>query len=186
MRTVIGLSVFMMVLISVSYCVSEPEIKGGNMPEIKKLTVTSTAFKEGETIPRQYTCDGDDISPALSWQGVPKEAKELALICDDPDAPGGVWTHWTIYGISPDITGLDSNIVKKDSIKIGNQGRTSFGKVGYGGPCPPPGKPHRYYFRLYALDKQLGLKPGISRIEFEQAMKGHIIAQGELMGRYGR
>jgi len=151
------------------------------------LQVTSSAFEEGGTIPRQYTCDGPDDSPPLAWSGDPAGTQSLALISDDPDAPVGTWVHWVIYDIPPDLTALPEGVAKTDTVEgIGVQGTNDFRRVGYGGPCPPPGKPHRYYFKLYALDTTLGLGPGATKKDVEQAMQGHILAQGQLMGKYGR
>ena len=151
------------------------------------LQVTSSAFEEGGTIPRQYTRDGPDDSPPLAWSGVPAGTQSLALISDDPDAPVGTWVHWVIYDIPPDLTALPEGVAKTDTVEgIGVQGTNDFRRVGYGGPCPPPGKPHRYYFKLYALDTTLGLGPGATKKDVEQAMQGHILAQGQLMGKYGR
>lgn len=145
------------------------------------ITLTSSAFTEGGTIPKKHTCDGEDVSPALSWSGLPDGTRSLALIMDDPDAPAGTWVHWVIYDLPPDLSGL-----QEGTQGLGVEGTTSFRKQMYGGPCPPRGKPHRYYFKLYALDTVLGLKSGATKAELEKAMQGHILAQGQLMGRYGR
>ena len=145
------------------------------------IQLTSNAFKEGESIPKRHTCDGDDLSPALSWSGVPQGSASLALIADDPDAPAGTWVHWVLADLSPDLTGL-----MEGAAGVGVQGVNGFRRTGYGGPCPPRGSTHRYYFKLYALDKTLGLKPGMTKSDVEKAMQGHILAQGQLMGRYGR
>ena len=151
------------------------------------LTITSTAFAEGETVPRQYTCDGPDISPPLAWSGVPKKAKSLALICDDPDAPVGTWVHWVIFNIAADSTGLPEGVPVEPKLATGAvQGKNSWKKVGYGGPCPPPGKPHRYFFKLYALDTVLALDSNATSSNVEKAMKGHVLAEGRLMGTYQR
>ena len=144
------------------------------------MKVTSSAFTEGGNIPSKFTCDGTDTSPPLKIEGVPPEAKALLLILDDPDAPSGLFTHWLAWNIDP----------KKASIAEGKspdgiQGKNDFGKTGYGGPCPPSGS-HRYYFRVFAMDQQLSLRAGTRRKEVDSAMKGHVIAQGELMGRYAR
>lgn len=128
----------------------------------------------------QYTCDGEDVSPPLQWSGVPPEAARLALIVDDPDAPAGTWVHWVLFDMPADLRELP------EGGEAGVQGQTSFGQVGYGGPCPPGGSEHRYFFRLYALDQALGLPEGASRAEVDAAMEGHILAQAELMGLYGR
>lgn len=151
------------------------------------LTLTSTAFKEGERIPSRYTCEGQDISPQLSWKGAPEETKSLALIMDDPDAPGGIFTHWVIFNLPPDNQGLPEAFPPITQLPSGAlHGRNSFGRSGYGGPCPPPGRPHHYRFTLYALDKQLGLRAGVSREQLLEAIQGHILAQAQLTGIYQR
>jgi Raf kinase inhibitor-like YbhB/YbcL family protein len=165
----------------------KPQKEGGNMTAaIETLEVKSDVFKAGEMIPKKYTCDDEDVSPQLSWGKVPGGTKEFALICDDPDAPMGTWVHWVAYGIPPTVTSLAENVAKKDTTSGFNQGKNSFGKLSYGGPCPPHGSTHRYFFKLYALDRPLDLKPGATKDEIAKAMQGHIIAQGELIGRYGR
>jgi len=151
------------------------------------IVVTSNAFKHTSTIPEKYTCDGEDISPPLSWSGIPDSTKSIALICDDPDAPMGTFVHWVIFNIPPEFEGLDANVPKAAVLKSGvAQGKNSTGRFGYMGPCPPRGKPHRYFFKVYALDKKLELKPGIDKKKLLRAMKGHVLARGELMGYYGR
>ena len=151
------------------------------------IHLTSTAFTEGQPIPKHYTCDAEDASPPLAWSGIPAEAQSLALIADDPDAPVGIWVHWVIYDLPDDLSSLPEGVVKTLSVPdIGTQGKNDFGKPGYSGPCPPKGKPHRYFFKIYALDTLLNLKPGASKPDLEKAMQGHILAQGQLMGVYGR
>jgi len=153
------------------------------------LSLTSTAFKEGRSIPIEYTCDGADASPPLAWDGVPSGAKALALIADDPDAPRGTWVHWVLYDIPAILTGLPANVAKTDRVKeLGGamQGSTDFKRVGYGGPCPPPGPAHRYFFKLYALAAPLALKPGATKQDVERAMNGHLLATAQLMGTYAR
>ena len=151
-----------------------------------EIEVKSEAFEEGGMIPKKYTCDGEDVSPPLSWTGVPEGTEALALICDDPDAPVGTWVHWVIFNIPPDTTGLSENIPPERVLESGTrQGRNDFGNIGYGGPCPPRGT-HRYYFKLYALDKKVDLEPGATKDELLKAMEGHILAEGRLMGRYKR
>jgi len=151
-----------------------------------EIKVKSEAFEEGGMIPKKYTCDGEDASPPLSWTGVPEGTEALALICDDPDAPVGTWVHWVIFNIPPDTTGLSENIPPERVLESGaRQGRNDFGNIGYGGPCPPRGT-HRYYFKLYALDKKVDLEPGATKDELLKAMEGHILAEGKLMGRYKR
>jgi Raf kinase inhibitor-like YbhB/YbcL family protein len=159
------------------------KMKGGKQMAI---TITSPAFSEGDMIPRQYTCDGEDISPPLAWTGVPEGTKTLALICDDPDAPVGTWVHWVIFNIPPKTEGLAANIAPKGTIEIGaKHGTNDFRKLGYGGPCPPGGT-HRYFFKLYALDAETALDPGVTKAQLLKAMEGHILAEGQLMGRYKR
>lgn len=151
------------------------------------MQISTKSFSAGGEIPKRYTCDEADVSPQLSWSGTPPGSQSLALLADDPDAPGGTFTHWVLYDLPASTPELAEEVRKIDQLPGGgSQGRNDFGKVGYGGPCPPPGKPHRYFFRVFALDKTLGLKPGASRQEVESAMKGHVLAQGEVMGRYGR
>jgi Raf kinase inhibitor-like YbhB/YbcL family protein len=154
---------------------------------MSNITVTSPAFSPGTTIPQFHTCDGQDFSPELAWHGVPAGTRSLALICDDPDAPGGDWVHWVVFNIPPVVERLAGGIDGRAEITPGGrQGRNDFGRLGYGGPCPPPGKPHRYFFRIYALDTALDLPPGTTRDELRAAMKGHVLAEGGLMGTYGR
>ncbi len=149
--------------------------------------VRSTAFSEGGAIPRKYTCDGEDVSPPLNWSGVPEDAKSLVLIADDPDAPVGVWVHWVLYDIPPSLSGLPEGVAKTPTVQgVGTQGINDFRQIGYGGPCPPRGPAHRYFFKLYALDTLLNLKPGLRKGDIERAMKGHILAQAQCMGTYRR
>lgn len=154
--------------------------------ETMGLKLTSSAFAEGELIPRQYTCDGRDISPPLSWTGAPAGTKSFALICDDPDAPVGVWDHWVCFNLPPSLAGLPEAVPRTEALPGGGlHGRNSWGKLGYGGPCPPGGV-HRYFFKLYALDAELNLKAGATKKDVEKAMQGHILAESQLMGRYKR
>ena len=159
-------------------------IEGGSA---MSLAVTTTAFSPGGAIPKGYTCDGADTSPDLSWSGVPAGVQSFALIADDPDAPVGTWTHWLIWNIPAQNSGLPNGVPKVETLDDGTrQGRNDFRRIGYGGPCPPPGKPHRYFFKVYALDAKLDVRAGANKEELERAMKGHVLAQGELMGKYGR
>jgi Raf kinase inhibitor-like YbhB/YbcL family protein len=156
-------------------------IKGG-----KIMIITSPAFTEGGMLPAKYTCDGQDISPPLEWKNVPAGTKSLAMIHDDPDAPMGTWVHWVAYNISPNITMLDEDVKPEKVFNNGmRQGNNDWPKIGYGGPCPPSGT-HRYYFKLYALDTMLDLRPGATKAQVLQAMKGHILAEAQLMGKYRR
>jgi hypothetical protein len=151
------------------------------------LSISSPAFGEGDKIPPEYTCEGQGISPQLDWDGIPEGAKSLALIVDDPDAPGGTFTHWVIFNIPPYSNGLSKALPLTPKLSDGSvQDSNDFGKIGYGGPCPPPGKPHRYLFSLYALGKQLDLGAGSSKYQVLDAIKGHILAQGQLTGIYQR
>jgi Raf kinase inhibitor-like YbhB/YbcL family protein len=152
------------------------------------ISLTSSAFAEGTAIPREYTCQGRDISPSLKWTGVPSETKSLALIMDDPDAPTGTWVHWVLYDLAPSMTELPEGLSAKEHIAPGSgkEGLNDFKRSGYGGPCPPAGKPHRYFFKLYALDTTLDLKPGAKKKDLERAMEKHILAQGQLMATYKR
>jgi Raf kinase inhibitor-like YbhB/YbcL family protein len=150
------------------------------------LTITSSAFTEGAMIPGKHTCDAEDISPDLSWSGVPQGAKSLALICDDPDAPVGTWVHWVLFNLPADVTALPAGIPADAVLKNGaRHGKNDFRKLGYGGPCPPGGT-HRYYFKLYALDTVLTLQSGSTKAELLAAMQGHILAEAQLMGKYKR
>lgn len=154
--------------------------------DVASMTLTSSAFKQDGRIPVMYTCDGRDVSPPLSWSGAPSGVKTYALIVDDPDA-SSLFTHWVIFNIPGDSMGLPENVPKDGTLDNGAvQGKNHFGKIGYGGPCPPAGKPHRYMFHLYALDTALSLKPGASREDVLSAIKGHVLANGELTGIYGR
>jgi Raf kinase inhibitor-like YbhB/YbcL family protein len=152
------------------------------------MELTSTAFQEGATIPKQYTGDGKNISPPLRWSGAPGNTQSFALICDDPDAPRKEpWVHWVLFHLPADAQELPEGVPADESLpNRAKQGTNDFGKIGYGGPAPPPGKPHRYYFKLYALDTILNLKEGATKQQLEQAMKEHILASGQLMGKYGR
>ena len=145
-----------------------------------KMKITSSAFHEGGNIPSKFTCDGSDTSLPLQITGVPSEAKSLVLIVDDPDAPSGLFTHWLIWNIRP-----QTNSVAEGSAPKGVQGTNDFGKSGYRGPCPPSGT-HRYSFKIFALDRELELLSSAKRSQVDAAMKGHVIAQGELVGRYAR
>ena len=145
-----------------------------------KMKITSSAFQEGANIPSKFTCDGADTSPPLQIADIPSQAKSLALIVDDPDAPGGLFTHWMVWNIPP-----QTSAVGEGSAPKGVRGTNDFGKSGYGGPCPPSGT-HRYYFKIFALDRELDLPSGAKRGQVDAAMKGHVVAQGELMGRYSR
>jgi len=150
------------------------------------IKLTSTAFQDGGMIPAKYTCDGQNVAPPLNWSGTPANVQGLALVCDDPDAPGKTWVHWVVYDLPSTSTQLPEATPAKETVASGGkQGKNDFGKIGYGGPCPPSGT-HRYFFKLYALDKTTDLKAGATKDQLMNAIQGHIIGQGELMGRYKR
>ena len=151
------------------------------------MQLTSDAFAEGEPIPSKHTCDGKNVSPGLKWSGAPPGTKSIALILDDPDAPAGTWVHWVVFNLPPTSTTLAEDCPKSQFLPGGTtQGLNDFKHLGYGGPCPPAGKPHRYFFKLYALDTQLDLKPGASKQNVERAMEKHVLAQAQLLGTYKR
>jgi len=151
------------------------------------IKVTSDAFTEGNPIPVEYTCDGSDISPPLAWSGVPANSKSLALICDDPDAPSGTFVHWVVYSIPAGETQLPKSVPSTPTLANGaRQGKNGFGTIGYRGPCPPKGGPHRYFFHIYALDTTIDEAAGAARSSIDRAMKGHIIGEGHVMGTYQR
>lgn len=151
------------------------------------LELRSEAFSAGGNIPRKYTCEGQDVSPPLSWRGVPDEAKSLVLVVDDPDAPRGTFGHWMLYDVPTDLESLPGGIPGGHRpASYGVQGKNDGGSAGYMGPCPPPGPAHHYHFRLYALDQELGLSPGASQEEVLGAIEGHVLAQTELVGLYAR
>lgn len=158
-----------------------------NQEAVPSMKLESRAFTANATIPQQYTCDGQDLSPPLQWDAPPPGTQSLVLITDDPDAPRGTFVHWVLYNLPPDQRGLTEG-ASSTQPTLGNgafQGRSDFGKLGYGGPCPPSGS-HRYFFKLYALDARLTLQPGASKAQVERAMQGHILDQADLMGYYAR
>ncbi len=151
------------------------------------FVLQTNAFTPGGMIPKKYTCDGSDVSPELTWTGAPAGTQAFALITDDPDAPAGTWTHWIAWDIPASTTKLPEGVPKNEGLADGTrQGKNDFRRIGYNGPCPPPGKAHRYFFKLYALGARLEVKAGGSRSDLESAMKGHVLGQAEVMGRYGR
>ncbi|HUV65588.1 MAG TPA: YbhB/YbcL family Raf kinase inhibitor-like protein [Sedimentisphaerales bacterium] len=161
----------------------ESAANGGKNMEIE---LTSSAFKEGGMIPAKYTCDDEDVSPPLQWGEVPEGTKSIALICDDPDAPMGTWVHWVLFNLPGATTSLAEKVPTDKTLANGaRQGTNDFHKIGYGGPCPPGGT-HRYFFKIYALDTQLDLQAGANKQQLLKAMQGHILAEGQLMGRYKR
>lgn len=154
------------------------------------IRLKSQAFVDGGKIPRDFTCDGPDHSPPLEWSGVPETARSLALICDDPDAPMGTWSHWVLFNLSPEIKALPQGLAPEKAVTLGTeakaqQGTNDFGRVGYGGPCPPRGV-HHYYFRLYALDTVLNLDSRATRAQMLAGIRKHILAEGRLVGTYSR
>jgi len=151
-----------------------------------EIKIKSLAFVPGGKIPGKYTCDGMDISPPLTWTSGPEGTKTFALICDDPDAPMGTWVHWVLFNLPADITEFRENVPPEKELENGaKQGINDFSKIGYGGPCPPGGT-HRYFFKLYALDTEIDLEAGATKAELLKAMEGHILAEGQLIGRYER
>jgi Raf kinase inhibitor-like YbhB/YbcL family protein len=151
------------------------------------FAIRTTAFADGGSIPKMFSCEGANLSPALGWKDAPAGTQSLVLIVDDPDAPGGTWTHWVIWNIPGSATTLPQGIPATAVLDNGaRQGKNDFGKIGYGGPCPPPGKSHRYYFKLFALDTRLDLKAGASRSELESVARRHVLSQTKLMGTYKR
>ena len=150
------------------------------------IKITSSTFEEGGLIPPKHTCDGADISPPLQWDHVPEDTKSIAIISDDPDAPMGTWVHWVLFNLPADTRELQENIPKDEILPNGaRQGISDFRRIGYGGPCPPSGT-HRYFFKIYALDAELDLEYGAGKPELLNAMEGHILAEGQLIGKYKR
>jgi len=167
---------------------NSPEVMNANERPGEKMVmkITSTAFQDGGMIAAKYSCDGANVSPPLDWSGAPQTTKSFALICDDPDAPGKTWVHWVVFDLPASRTSLPENMPPQETIAGGGkQGMNDFKKIGYGGPCPPSGT-HRYFFKIYALDSELNLDNRTTKDQLLQAMKDHILAQGELMGRYKR
>lgn len=189
MRLILHFVCFMLLLYNLGFGSAQDEAADTtlNLGERKMVfAIASGAFEEGELIPKQYTCDSMNISPPLTFSGIPDSARSLALICDDPDAPMGTWVHWVLYNLPPDTAALPENIPGTDSLSGDiRQGISDFGRYGYGGPCPPGGT-HRYYFKLYALDTLLDLEGKVSKSDLEEAMKGHILAEAQLIGKYSR
>ena len=185
------LAMILLTMVVASACAGQPPRQSLSVDDkmavqVTLINVTSPAFDQGDRIPVKYTADGVDMSPPLNWPHV-REVSKWALICEDPDAPSGTFTHWVMYNIPGSYTGLPDGVTQQEELSDGSmQGRNSFGKIGYNGPAPPPGKPHHYNFRVYGLDAHLDLPPGITKNELETAMKGHVIAEGTLTGLYGR
>ncbi len=192
---VLALVVVVAVALVVLYLNAPPLSEGVPLPRDilgsapRSIKVVSSAFGEGERIPSEFTCDASNVSPPISWEGVPKNAKSLVLVVYDPDAPGGTFIHWVLYDIKPDITSIPRAIPRKPVVPgLGLQAVNDFGYVGYGGPCPPRGsKPHRYVFLVLALDvESLGVKPGSPAREVLRAVKGHVLAYGYTYATYSR
>jgi len=180
MKFILGL--FLIFLLTACASAQPTSAPGG-----EKLSITSSAFEPGASIPAKYTCQGGDLSPALAWSGAPQGTQSFALIVDDPDAPMGTWVHWVVYNLPADAGGLNegasyANAKAYDLPQGAVQGRTSFGREDYGGPCPPSGE-HRYFFKLYALDGKIE-QAGLDKEALLKAMEGHILSQGELVGLY--
>jgi len=182
-QLVLLLTVLMVFSFTVAACAG-----GGTAPQKEvemTLSLSSAAFKEGDKIPVKYTCDGQDISPPLAWDEPPQKTQAITLIVDDPDAPSGVFTHWVLFNIPANVRQLREGVPPQEQLQNGAlQGKNDFGRIGYGGPCPPRGAAHRYRFTIYALDKPLDSKAGASKKQVLDAMKGHILAQGQLTGTY--
>lgn len=171
-----------LLILCLSGCSNEVKPRLDN---VAAMEIASPAFPEGQPIPDKYTGHGNDVSPPLQWSGAPPQTKSFALICDDPDAPMGTFTHWVIYNLPATNTAVSENIPKTETLPDGSQqGKNSFDNVGYNGPAPPPGKPHHYYFTLYALDTMLNLAPGSNKDDLLHAMDKHVLAVGELIGTY--
>jgi Raf kinase inhibitor-like YbhB/YbcL family protein len=183
-RRVIGLITSAAIALAVlGGCGGDDTVEGPPPEAPATIQVSSEAFADGDAIPARYTCEGEDVSPALAWTGVPDEARALALLVEDPDAPDGTFVHWTLFDLPPDSAGLSSGVVPAGA----REGENSFGDGGYGGPCPPEDdEPHRYVFVVYALDAALGLDAGATPSDVRAAIGRHAIARGELTGRFGR
>jgi Raf kinase inhibitor-like YbhB/YbcL family protein len=177
----LGWMITMGILLFLAGCKSQEAAPAAEGEMIMSIQITSTAFNEGDKIPRIYTCDDRNVSPPLAWTGVPTGTVSLVLIMDDPDAPLGTWVHWVLYNLTAETTSLKLGVTG-----LGMDGMNDFGKLGYGGPCPPRGSNHRYFIKIYALDTKLDLKSGATKAQVEAAMRGHILTQGQLMGKYGR
>jgi Raf kinase inhibitor-like YbhB/YbcL family protein len=179
------LALFLVSALTVPVAQELNEFSGGGSPVT--FMVNSSAFGPGAAIPKKFTCQGPDASPALEWSGSPAKTASFALIVDDPDAPAGTWVHWVLWNLPASAHSLPEGVPKLEQLDDGGrQGRNDFRKVGYNGPCPPPGKTHRYFFRLYALDGKLDLAPAATRQELDAAMQGHILAKAEYMGTFRR
>jgi len=182
----LDLLIFSTSLILLCSCNSEsPKAEPTSSLSPKAIEIKSSSFQQGQALPIDLSCSGNDLSPSLSWSKPPLETHTLALIMDDPDAPGGIWQHWLVYNIPGNSLSLDEGQAGIGTLENSAlQGENDFQQLGYRGPCPPKGQNHRYFFRLYALDTRLDLKAGAKREDLDQAMRGHILATGELMGTF--
>ena len=178
----------LLLALSVGACSATPGQSPTPTPAAAQaIRLASPEFADGAAIPIKYTCDGKDVSPALQWSGLPAGTKSLALIADDPDAPGGTFVHWVLYDLPSSASELPEGVAKVETLPNGaKQGTNGARSLGYRGPCPPQGNPHRYFFKLYALDAELGLPPGATKEDLLKAMEGHVLAEGQLMGTYQR
>lgn len=180
-------AVFLMAVLSLPCSTLANRLSSSGAEADMSFTISSPSFSSGGAIPAKFTCSGADLSPELKWNDPPTGTKSFALLADDPDAPAGNWNHWTIWNLPANLSSLPQGFSKDARLSDGTeQGKNDFHKTGYNGPCPPPGKPHRYYFKVFALDTTLNLKAGAMKRDLESAMKGHILAQAEWMGRFGR
>ena len=177
----IGWLVWVGIIMILAGCKSQDVTPASEGVVNMSIQITSMAFNEGDKIPRISTCDDQNVSPPLDWTGVPTGTVSVALIMDDPDAPSGTWVHWVLYNIPAETTSLEQG-----KTGGGTDGKNDFSKLGYGGPCPPRGSNHRYYVKVYALDIKLDLKAGATKAQVESAMRGHVLVQGQLMGKYAR
>ena len=181
-----ALAVLPPLIVAVLALVASAEVRGQKASP-SRIELRTTAFTPGGFIPKRFTCEASDVSPSLAWTDPPPGTQSFAIIEDDPDAPSGTFVHWLVYDLPASYRRLPEALVGSDQMPGGGrQGTNDFSRTGYSGPCPPRGRPHRYFIRLYALDAKLDLRPAATRKELEAAMKGHILAQAELMGRYQR
>lgn len=185
MRRIASL-IFLLALLAAT-TVAQRAVSSTSHERKTKFILTSAAFASGAEIPVQFTCKGADTSPDLEWKGAPAHVAVFALITDDPDAPDGTWVHWVVWNLPPSAHRLPAGVPKQAELNDGTrQGRNDFKRVGYNGPCPPPGKTHRYFFRLYALDHKIDLSPGATRAELDVAIKNYVVAEAEYMGTFHR
>jgi len=175
---------FILTVALLGFVATVGKVKGG---EAMAFEIKSSAFVHGQAIPKKYTCDGPDVSPQLTWTDPPAGTKSFALIADDPDAPMGTWVHWVLYDLPVGARQLPEGVSKQETLPDGTkQGINDFRRIGYGGPCPPSGKPHRYFFKLYAADKKIGLPPNATKQQVLDAIQDHTLGQAQLMGTYKR